>query len=89
MNDVVLSVKDFSVTYRAERGTVQAVTNASFDLHAGETLALIGESGCGKSTLTLGLIRLLPKSGQISNGQVVYTGRDASSCSVSRATRGR
>ncbi len=82
MNDVVLSVKDFSVTYRAERGTVQAVTKASFDLHAGETLALIGESGCGKSTLTLGLIRLLPKSGQISSGQVIYTGRDGQKIDV-------
>lgn len=76
MSDVVLSVKDLSITYRTERGTVQAVTSASFNLHAGETLALIGESGCGKSTLTLGLIRLLPKSGQISSGQVIYTARD-------------
>lgn len=75
-DNVVLSVKDLSITYRAERGTVQAVSHASFDLHAGETLALIGESGCGKSTLTLGLIRLLPKSGLISSGSVTYKTRD-------------
>jgi peptide/nickel transport system ATP-binding protein len=74
--DVVLSVKDFSVTYRTERGTVQAVNRASFDLHAGETLALIGESGCGKSTLTLGLIGLLPTTGDIPSGEVLYKARD-------------
>lgn len=74
--DVVLSVRDFSVSYLARRGKVRAVNNVSFDLHAGETLALIGESGCGKSTLTLGLLGLLPTTGQVDSGNLTYTYRD-------------
>jgi peptide/nickel transport system ATP-binding protein len=75
-NHVVLSVRDLSVTYQAERGRVRAVSNVSFDLHAGETLALIGESGCGKTTLNLALIRQLPKTARTGGNGVIYTYRD-------------
>lgn len=75
-NHVVLSVRDLSVSYLAKRGRVRAVSNVSFDLHAGETLAIIGESGCGKSTLNLALMRQLPKSASIDRGNIIYTYRD-------------
>ncbi|MCI0714626.1 MAG: ABC transporter ATP-binding protein [Chloroflexi bacterium] len=75
-NKVVFSVRDLSISYSAERGRVKAVTNVSFDLHEGETLAFIGESGCGKSTLNLGLLRLLPRAGQIDKGSITYTYRN-------------
>jgi peptide/nickel transport system ATP-binding protein len=75
-NQVVLQVRDLSVSYLARRGRVRAVSHVSFDLHAGETLALIGESGCGKSTLSHALIRQLPKSASIDTGSIDYTYRD-------------
>jgi len=74
--DVVLSVRDFSASYSADRGRVRAVSNINFDLHPGETLAFIGESGCGKSTLNLGLLGLLPRTGSVDSGTVNYTYRD-------------
>ncbi len=74
--NVVLSLRNVSMSYQARRGRVRAVSNVSFDLHAGETLALIGESGCGKSTLILGLIRQLSKTGVVDAGEVVYRYRD-------------
>jgi peptide/nickel transport system ATP-binding protein len=80
--DVVLKVRDLDVTYQARRGKVQAVRNVSFDLHGGETLAFIGESGCGKSTLNLALLRLLPKTGTIDRGSILYTKRDGTNIDV-------
>ncbi|RCS23483.1 ABC transporter ATP-binding protein [Phyllobacterium salinisoli] len=47
-------------------GRIHAVENVSFDLHAGETLALVGESGCGKSTTGRAIMRLIePQAGSV------------------------
>ncbi len=83
INDqVVLQVRDLDVSYLARRGRVRAVSDVSFDLHAGETLAFIGESGCGKSTLNLALMRLLPQTGTIDRGSITYTKRDGSPVNI-------
>ncbi|WP_461712740.1 ATP-binding cassette domain-containing protein, partial [Streptomyces sp. DSM 41029] len=57
----VLSVRGLTVRFRMrESAPVRAVTDVSFDLAAGECLALVGESGCGKSVLASALLGLLP-----------------------------
>ncbi|MFE9622178.1 ABC transporter ATP-binding protein [Streptomyces sp. NPDC006527] len=57
----VLSVRGLSVRFLMPGGRrVAAVTDAHFDVAAGECLALIGESGCGKSVLASALLGLLP-----------------------------
>jgi oligopeptide transport system ATP-binding protein len=55
----VLDVQDLSVTFRGVQGAVAAVEGVSFQLQAGETLAIVGESSSGKSVTALALMRLL------------------------------
>jgi peptide/nickel transport system ATP-binding protein/oligopeptide transport system ATP-binding protein len=77
----LLNVRDLSVEFpikstilRRNLGSVKAVAGISFDLHAGETLGLVGESGCGKSTTGLAVLRLIENSG----GSIIFRGHDLS-----------
>jgi peptide/nickel transport system ATP-binding protein len=69
----LLSIRDLTVTYRRDGSEVAALRSVSFDLAAGERLAVIGESGSGKSTLALAIAGLLPASSAIS-GKIDWLG---------------
>jgi ABC-type dipeptide/oligopeptide/nickel transport system ATPase component len=56
----LLKVRDLGVTFRTGDRVTVASTEVSFDLAAGEVLAVVGESGSGKSVSALALTRLLP-----------------------------
>ena len=77
MTDPLLSVRGLTTRFRTDRGTVTAVDEVSFDVAAGETLAIVGESGSGKSVTALSILRLIPNPpGEIAAGQIVFEGRD-------------
>ncbi len=61
------------VIERKPRITLKAVDGVSFEIHKGQTLALVGESGCGKSTVA----RLLVGLYEPSRGSLMFDGRDA------------
>jgi oligopeptide/dipeptide ABC transporter ATP-binding protein len=73
----LLEVKNLTTTFRTSAGTVRAVDGVSWDIKAGETVALVGESGCGKSVSALSIMRLVAEpAGCIAGGEIVYKGRD-------------
>jgi len=74
--DTVLEVRDLSVEYFIDSGTVLAVDRVSFDLAAGEFLGIVGESGCGKSTLLFAIAQLLAPPAETTGGSVVFKGRN-------------
>jgi peptide/nickel transport system ATP-binding protein len=67
------------------------VHGVSFDIAAGETLALVGESGCGKSITAFALMQLLPPAARIRNGRICFDGLELVGAppSVLRDIRGR
>jgi oligopeptide/dipeptide ABC transporter ATP-binding protein len=74
--EVLVELKDLSVTYHTRLGPVSAVDGVTFDIYKGEILGLVGESGCGKSTLGKALMRMIAKPGEISGGQIIFDGQD-------------
>ncbi|MDU5893686.1 MAG: ABC transporter ATP-binding protein, partial [Atopobium minutum] len=75
--EVLLRVKDLSVTLFTEDGALPAITDLSFIMRKGETLAVVGESGCGKSMTALSVMGLLPTPpAKITNGSIELSGVD-------------
>ncbi len=72
----LLSVRDLQVHYTTGGGTVRAVDGANLDVPSGSIVGLVGESGCGKSTLARALMGVLPGTGRIAGGSIMFEGRD-------------
>ena len=70
---------------------VAAADDVSLVVSAGETLGLVGESGSGKSVTALSILRLVMPPGRITQGEIIFDGRDLLTLDESelRAIRGR
>jgi oligopeptide/dipeptide ABC transporter ATP-binding protein len=78
------------VRFPTEHATVYAVNGVSFAVERGQTVAIVGESGSGKSVTCLSLLRLLPRSAQVT-GSVRLEGQELLTLSEPeiRKVRGR
>lgn len=70
----VLNVNHLRTVFETDRGQVISVDDVSFQLKAGEVLAIVGESGCGKSVTALSVMQLLGKNSRIDDGDIVLDG---------------
>lgn len=75
-SEPVLRVRDLVVDIGGDEAQPALVDRVSFDVHAGQTLALIGESGCGKTMTAMAILGLLPPAARIAQGQILLNGRD-------------
>ncbi len=75
-NEKIIQVKDLTISFRTNNGTVKAVRDISFDLNKGETLAIVGESGSGKSVTNRAIMGILANNKIIENGEILFEGKD-------------
>lgn len=70
--DMILEVRNLSVSFSRGGKQMKAVDDVSFTVAAGETLGLVGESGSGKTTIGRAILRLLPDANTKAEGDVRY-----------------
>jgi oligopeptide/dipeptide ABC transporter ATP-binding protein len=86
----LLSVRGLRTEIVSPRGSFAAVEDVSFDVGAGERLAIVGESGSGKTVTALSILRLLPEPpARITAGEVHFGGRDLMALPPARMRRVR
>ena len=68
----LLRVRNLHVSFAAPGGFIRAVTGVSFRVRPRSVVALVGESGSGKSVVSQTILRILPRSGQITQGEVLF-----------------
>jgi peptide/nickel transport system ATP-binding protein len=85
----ILQVRDLAVSFATDLGVVQAVDGVSFDLAAGEVLAIVGESGCGKSVTAMTLLGLTRSPNAKFEGSATYKGTELVSASEHELRRVR
>ena len=72
----LLAVQDLAISFRTSRGLLRVVDGVSFDLAAGECLAIVGESGSGKTVSAMAIISLLSRKQAIIEGSIKFKGRE-------------
>lgn len=87
MAENVLTVEHLSIAYQG----VPAVMDVNFTLERGKVLTIVGESGSGKTTVIRALMGLLPVGGEVTEGTLLFNGKDLRNLSKSewRSIRGK
>ena len=83
----LLRIEDLEVAFRSSTGLVPAVRRANLTIHPGQSVAIVGESGSGKSTLANAVIGLLPGTGRVTGGRILFDGEDIAHASDKRMQR--
>ena len=77
----LLDIRDLQVEFRVQGKSVPAVRGASLTVYPGQTVAIVGESGSGKSTTAAAVLGLLPGTGKVTGGQILFDGQDLAAAS--------
>lgn len=87
----LLEVKDLNIAFGSGKNPIPTVHDANFQIYPEETVAIVGESGSGKSTTARAIIDLLPATGHVTSGSIVFQGEELVGASDKQmsAIRGR
>ncbi|WP_433577640.1 dipeptide ABC transporter ATP-binding protein [Nocardia brasiliensis] len=77
----LLEIKDLNVCFTSERKRIPAVRDVNLQVYPGQTVAIVGESGSGKSTTAHAIIDLLPGTGKVTSGSILFDGKDLATAS--------
>lgn len=76
MSTSLLTINGLCVDYVTDNGNARAVNQVDLEIYPGETVGLAGESGCGKSTLAFAIANLHSAPALITEGEILFEGRD-------------
>lgn len=72
----LLEVRDLTTVFHGDSGVNISVDHVSFHVDQGEVVCIVGESGCGKSVTSLSIMRLLRRGGAVTDGSVLFDGKN-------------
>lgn len=76
MTNPLLEMKDVHISFTTSTGVVEAVRGVNMSIYPGQSVAIVGESGSGKSTTAMSILGLLPGTGKVTGGQILFEGED-------------
>jgi len=72
----VLDIRNLSIEFSTTRGRLKALRDVTLSVPSQKIVGLVGESGCGKSTVIFSILNLMAENASITNGEVVFEGKD-------------
>lgn len=76
MSQPDLRIENLSINYSLDQSELHAVRNVCLEVKPGEVVGIVGESGSGKSTLGYAVLGALEENGYVTNGRILFHGRD-------------
>ncbi|MEV4156326.1 ABC transporter ATP-binding protein [Nocardia salmonicida] len=77
----LLEIRDLDVSFTSDGNRIPAVRGVNLTVYPGQTVAIVGESGSGKSTTAHAIINLLPGTGKVTGGSILFDGKDLTEAS--------
>jgi len=74
--DELLEIRDLAVRFYTYQGVVHAVDIERFAMYTRESVGLVGETGCGKTVTSLAILGLIPPTGRVESGEIIFKGED-------------